>query len=172
MPKKVKVVNVNDNSTYADITEAVVEQETVENEIVEPEPTQPLEVSEPQPKAKARAKRVSKPKAVERTETVIEPEIELETIPEIIQTKPKPKRAAKVKTVETIPVVEQPVEKPKVVRKPRVKKEEPQTVVSAFPAFPARLSRTEKREALYHSLASGGLLQSFYLLDIKIKHPH
>ena len=58
MPKQVKVVNVNDDSTYADITEAVVEQETVENEIVEPEPTQPLEVSEPQPKAKARAKRV------------------------------------------------------------------------------------------------------------------
>ena len=33
MAKKAKVISVSDDSTYADITEAVVENETVENEI-------------------------------------------------------------------------------------------------------------------------------------------
>jgi hypothetical protein len=35
MPQKVKLVNVNDDSTYADITEAVVENEKAESEPVE-----------------------------------------------------------------------------------------------------------------------------------------
>ena len=157
MPKKVKFVNVNDDSTYADITEAVVENEKAENEPVEE--NKPAEVSEPEPppKPKAKAKRVSKPKALEKTDTVVDVDtaIELETAtPEIVETKPKPKRAAKVKIIEQPLVVEQLPEKLKVVRKPRAKKEELQIVV---PAFPARLSRTEKREALYHSLASGAL---------------
>ena len=32
MPRKVKVVNIHDDSTYGDITEAVVENEKAENE--------------------------------------------------------------------------------------------------------------------------------------------
>ena len=55
-------------------------------------------------------------------------------------------------------MVEEPVERPKAVRKPKVKKEEPtQELTIVVPGFPPRLSRTAAREALYHSLASGGL---------------
>ncbi len=81
MPRQIKVVNVNDDTTYADIFEAVVENENNENEPVAEVKTE--EVSEPLPKPKARAKRVSKPKALERTDTVVEvdTEIEPETIP-------------------------------------------------------------------------------------------
>ena len=32
MPKKIKIVNVNDDATYTDITDAVVENEKEENE--------------------------------------------------------------------------------------------------------------------------------------------
>ena len=35
MPKKVKVVNANDDTTYADINEAVVEHKNIENEPIE-----------------------------------------------------------------------------------------------------------------------------------------
>ena len=114
MPRKVKVVNTHDDSTYGDITEAVVENEKAENETNEDHNTE--EVGEPEPpKPKARAKRVSKPKAV---------------------------------------------------RKPRLKKEEPkQELKIVVPAFPPRLARTAAREALYHSLASGGL--SYNALKIK-----
>ena len=62
---------------------------------------------------------------------------------------------AKVKVVEPPPVVEQLPEKPKAVRKPRVKKEEPVVVVQ--PTMPVRMSRAAKREELYHSLASHAL---------------
>jgi hypothetical protein len=60
-----------------------------------------LEVSEPQPqtKPKARATRVSKPKAIERADAVVDvdPAIELETAtPDIEETKTQPKRVAKV----------------------------------------------------------------------------
>ena len=57
MPRKVKVVNIHDDSTYGDITEAVVENEKAENETNEENKTE--EVGEPEPpKPKARAKRV------------------------------------------------------------------------------------------------------------------
>ena len=95
-----------------------------------------------------------KPKAVV-DDTLIEPE----PTPEQVEPKPKAKRAPKVKVVELPPVVEEPVEKPKAVRKPRVIKEQlhVQKPNNQVPAFPLRLSRTAAREALYHSLASGGL---------------
>ena len=155
MPKQIKIVNVNDDSTYTDITDAVVENEKEENE---PEETPQIEevveeVVEPeQPKPKARAKRVAKPKVVAETE------IEPETPPETVAPKPRAKRVAKVKILEQPMVIEPPIEKPKAVRKPRVKKEEtqqgPKIVV---PGFPPRLSRTAAREALYHSLAASAL---------------
>lgn len=147
MPKKVKVVNVNDDTTYADIAEAVVENESDENENIEEVNT--VEVNEPEPpKPKARAKRVSKPKALARTETVLDADTEIEPETEFVEIKPKPKRVAKVKVVESIPVVEQPIEKP------RVKKDEPLYVA---PTMPVRMSRAAKREELYHSLASNAL---------------
>ena len=152
MPRKVKVVNINDDSTYGDVAEAIVENEKAENEA--PEETETQEAEPEPPKPKARAKRVPKPKAVV-DDTAIEPE----PAPEQVVPKPRAKRAPKAKVVELEPVVEEPVVKPKAVRKPRVVKEElhVQKPVNQVPAFPPRLSRTAAREALYHSLASGGL---------------
>lgn len=151
MPRKVKVVNVNEDTTYADITDAVVENEKAENETDASKPVE--EVVEPEvPRPKARAKRVPKPKVVP------DPVVEQQPPPEVVEVKPKAKRAPKVKVVELPPVVEEPVEKPKAVRKPRVKKEEPvEKPNNQVPPFPPRLARTAAREALYHALASGGL---------------
>ena len=106
------------------------------------------------PKPKAPKKRVPKPKAV-ADDTAIEPE----PVPEPVVSKPRAKRAPKAKVADLPPVVEEPVVKPKAERKPRVVKEElhVQKPVNQVPAFPPRLSRTAAREALYHSLASGGL---------------
>jgi len=147
MPKKVKVVSVNDDSTYADITDAVIENEEAETtpteEAVEPEPPAP----------KVRAKRVPKPKVV--ADSTSEPE----TPPEVVETKPKAKRVAKVKVVEP-PLVVEPMlnDKPKAVRKPRVKKEMSTSGPSiVVPGFPPRLTRTAAREALYQSPASNAL---------------
>ena len=154
MPRKVKVVNINDDSTYGDVAEAIVENEKAENEeCEEPEP----QTVEP-PKPKARAKRVPKPKAV-ADDTAIEPEPVSEPVVEPVVPKPRAKRAPKAKIVELPPVVEEPVVKPKAVRKPRAPKQEMhvQQPNNQVPAFPPRLSRTAAREALYHSLASGGL---------------
>jgi hypothetical protein len=150
MPRKVKVVNINDDSTYGDVAEAIVENEKTENET--PEETE-APVVEP-PKPKARAKRVPKPKT-DAGDTAIEPE----PVPEPVVPKPRAKRAAKAKVVELEPVVEEPVVKPKAVRKPRAPKQEMhvQQPNNQVPPFPPRLSRTAAREALYHSLASGGL---------------
>ena len=150
MPRKVKVVPINDDSTYGDVAEAIVENELAENET--PEETEPQTVEPPKPKA--RAKRVPKPKAV-ADDTAIEPE----PVPEPVVSKPRAKRAPKAKVIELPPVVDEPVVKPKAVRKPRVVKEElhVQKPNNQVPAFPPRLSRTAAREALYHSLASGGL---------------
>ena len=150
MPRKVKVVNINDDSTYGDVAEAIVENEKAENEA--PEETEPQTVEPPKPKA--RAKRVPKPKAVVDY-VVIEPE----PAPEQVAPKPRAKRAPKAKVAELPPVVEEPIEKPKAVRKPRVIKEElhVQKPNNQVPPFPPRLSRTAAREALYHSRASGGL---------------
>ena len=150
MPRKVKVLNINDDSTYGDVAEAIVENELAENEASEETEAQTVEP----PKPKARAKRVPKPKAV-ADDTAIEPE----PVPEPVVSKPRAKRAPKAKVVELEPVVEEPVVKPKAVRKPRVVKEElhVQKPNNQVPAFPPRLSRTAAREALYHSLASGGL---------------
>jgi hypothetical protein len=150
MPRKVKVVNINDDSTYGDVAEAIVENEKAENEA--PEETEPQEVEPPKPKA--RAKRVPKPKAVV-DDTAVEPE----PAPEQVAPKPRAKRAPKVKVAELPPVVEEPIEKPKAVRKPRAPKQEMhvQQPNNQVPPFPPRLSRTAAREALYHSLASGGL---------------
>ena len=150
MPRKVKVVNINDDSTYGDVAEAIVENELAENEA--PEETE-APVVEP-PKPKARAKRVPKPKAV-ADDTAIEPE----PVPEPVVPKPRAKRAPKAKIVELEPVVEEQVVKPKAVRKPRAPKQEMhvQQPNNQVPPFPPRLSRTAAREALYHSLASGGL---------------
>ena len=109
------------------------------------------------PKPKARAKIVSKPEALERTDTIVDVDtaIDPETAtPEIVETKPKPKRAATVQIIEQPLVVEPPPEKPKAVRKPRVKKEKP---FIAEPSKPVRMSRVDKREQLYHSLASSAL---------------
>ena len=120
MTKKVKVVSVNDDTTYADIAEAVIETESVENEPVEEVKTEEVREPEP-PKPKARAKRVSKPKVLEQAETVVDVDTTIEpetSTPEIVQIKPKPKRATKVKVAEPTLVVEQPIEKPKAVRKP------------------------------------------------------
>ncbi len=150
MPRKVKVVNINDDSTYGEVAEAIVENEKAENEV--PEETETQEVEPPKPKA--RAKRVSKLKAV-----VADVEIEPEPATEQVVPKPRAKRAPKAKVNELPPVVEEPVVKPKAVRKPRAVKEElhVQKPNNQVPAFPPRLSRTAAREALYHSLASGGL---------------
>ena len=86
--------------------------------------------------------------------------IEPEPAPEQVAPKPRAKRAPKVKVVELPPVVEEPVEKPtRRITKPRASKQEMhvQQPNNQVPAFPPRLSRTAAREALYHSLASGGL---------------
>ena len=151
MPRKVKVVNINEDSTYCDVAEAIVENEVAENEA--PEETETPEVQPTKPKA--RAKRTPKPKAVV-DDTAIEPEpaTEEETVP-----KPRAKRTPKAKVIELPPAVEEPVVKPKAVRKPRAVKEEMrvQQPSNQVPPFPPRLSRTAAREALYHSLASGGL---------------
>ena len=150
MPRKVKVVNINDDSTYGDVAEAIVENEKAESQ--ESEQTEAQTVEPPKPKA--RAKRVAKPKAV-TDDTAIEPE----PVPEPVVPKPRAKRASKAKVIELPTVVEESVVKPKAVRKPRVVKEElrAQTPNNQVPPFPPRLSRTSAREALYHSLASGGL---------------
>ena len=158
MPRKVKVVDITDSTTYGDITEAVLDTEEAAKEEIDEVKTEEASVPEP-PKPKVRAKRVSKPKpVVEQTETVVEEAV----APETVEPKPKPKRAARVKVIDVPPVVEQSGEKPKAVRKPRVKKEPPpeqptQGLQCVVPPFPPRLSRTSAREALYHSLASSGL---------------
>ena len=153
MPRKARVVNINEDSTYGDVAEAIVENEVAENQET-PEETETQVVEPEPPKPKARAKRVPKPKAVV-DDTAIEPE----PAPEQVAPKPRAKRAPKAKVAELPPVVEEPVEKPKAVRKPRVVKEElhVQKPNNQVPPFPPRLSRTAAREALYHSLASGGL---------------
>ena len=153
MPKKVKVVNVNDETTYADIAENVLETEQIENEPVEEPKTE--EVGEPEPpKPKARAKRTPKPKILERTDTAVDTEVEPEVPPEIVEVKPKATRAAKVNMVDPPVVVEPPPEKPKAVRKSGVKKEDQSNVQ---PTMPVRMSRAAKREELYHSLAPNAL---------------
>ena len=157
MPKQVKVVNVNDETTYADIAETIHETEQIEVEPVEEPKTEELGEPEP-PKPKARAKRTPKPKALARTDTAVD--VEVEVPPEIVEVKPKAKRVAKVKqveppvVVEPPDVVEPPPEKSKAIRKPRVKKEESPNVQ---PTMPVRMSRAAKREELYHSLASNAL---------------
>ena len=158
--KKIKIVNVDENTTYTDITDGIVADESPETEPVENLKAE--EVGEPEPKPKARAKRVSKPKAVESVEIV--PPVEAEPEGEFQVVKPKPNRAAKTKVVEPVPVEETPPvvppppekapEKPKLTCKPRVMKEE-QPV--ALPAMPVRMSRAAEREELYHSLASSAL---------------
>jgi hypothetical protein len=153
MPRKVKVVNINDDSTYGDVAEAIVENELAENEASEETETQVVEPEPPKPKA--RAKRVPKPKAaVDKIANDPEP-----TPEEVAPPKPRAKRTPKAKVIELPPVVEEPVVKPKAVRKPRAPKQEMhvQQPNSQVPPFPPRLSRTAAREALYHSLASGGL---------------
>jgi hypothetical protein len=161
MPRKVKAVDITDSTTYGDITEAVLDTEEAAKEEIDEVKLEEASVPEP-PKPKARAKRVAKPKPVlEKTETVVEGD-EVAEAPETVEPKPKPKRAANVKVIDVPPVVEQAVEKPKAVRKPRVKKEPPteqptQGLQCVVPPFPPRLSRTSAREALYHSLASSGL---------------
>ncbi len=149
MPRKTRLTNINDDSTYGEVAEAMLENELAENE--ETEQTETPEVEPPKPKA--RAKRV--PKAVV-DDTAIEPEPTPE--PEV-SPKPRAKRTPKAKVFELPPVVEEPVVKPKAVRKPRVVKEElhVQKPNNQVPAFPPRLSRTAAREVLYHALASGGL---------------
>ena len=150
MPRKTKVVNINDDSTYGEVAEAMLENELAETQ--EGEQTETPEVEPPKPKA--RAKRVPKPKAVV-DDTAIEPE----SAPEPVVPKPRAKRAPKAKAVELEPVVEEPDVKPKAARKPRAPKQEMhvQQPNNQVPPFPPRLSRTAAREALYHSLASGGL---------------
>ena len=63
MPRKVKVVNINDDSTYGDVAEAIVENGKAENEPSEETETEELGEPDP-PKPKARAKRVPKSTAV------------------------------------------------------------------------------------------------------------
>ncbi len=76
MPRKIKVVNIHDDSTYGDISNAVVENEKAEDEPIEEH--KPEEVGEPEPpKPKARAKR-AKPKALERTDTVVDVDTAIE----------------------------------------------------------------------------------------------
>ena len=58
MPRKTKVVNINDDSTYGEVAEATVENELAENEAPEETETQAVEPEPPKPKA--RAKRVPK----------------------------------------------------------------------------------------------------------------
>ena len=92
------------------------------------------------------------------------PPIEIEPEGEFQVVKPKPKRVAKTKVVEPVPVEETPPvvppppekapEKAKLTRKPRARTEE-QSV--APPTMPVRMSRAAKREELYHSLASSAL---------------
>ncbi len=62
MPRKAKVVNMIDDSTYGEVAEAIVENEKAEIEPSAESKTE--EVVEPeQPKPKARAKRIPKPKS-------------------------------------------------------------------------------------------------------------
>ena len=104
---------------------------------------------------------MSKPKAVVGDTAVdVDMPVEVETSTPVLEPKPNAKRAPKVKVVDLPPVVEEPPpEKLKAVRKPRVKKENllVEKPNNQVPPFPPRLSRTAAREALYHSLASGGL---------------
>ena len=71
MPRKAKIVNINDDSTYGEVAEAITENELAENETPEETETQTVEPEPPKPKARAKA--VRKPKAVV-DDTAIEPE--------------------------------------------------------------------------------------------------
>ena len=73
-------MNVDENTTYTDITDGLVADESPETEPVENPLTEnePEPEPEPKPKPKARAKRVSKPKAVESFEIVPSGEAEPE----------------------------------------------------------------------------------------------
>ena len=139
MPRKVKVVNINDDSTYGDVAEAIVENELAENEASEETETQVVEPEPPEPpKPKARAKRVPKPKAaVDKISNDPEP-----TPEEVAPPKPRAKRTPKAKVIELVPVAEEPVAKPKAVRKPRAPKQEMhvQQPNSQVPPFPLALA--------------------------------
>ena len=52
MSRKVKIVNINEDSTYCDVAEAIVENEVAENEA--PEETNTPEVQPTKPKARAK----------------------------------------------------------------------------------------------------------------------
>ena len=54
MPRQVKVVNINDGSTYGDVAEAIFENEKAENEAPEETETQEVEPEPPKPKARAK----------------------------------------------------------------------------------------------------------------------
>ncbi len=104
MPRKVKVVNINDDSTYGDVAEGIVANEKAENE--PDEETKTEEVVEPEPtKRKARAKRVPKPKVVV-TDGAIAPQPATEQVAPT----PRAKRAPEARVAELPPVVEEPVE--------------------------------------------------------------
>ena len=102
MPRvKVRVVNINDDSTYGDVAEAIVENEKVENET--PEETEAPAVEPPKPKA--RAKRVPKPKAVVADVAIdVDTPVEVETPTPVLEPKPRAKRTAKTKVIELPPV--------------------------------------------------------------------
>ena len=79
MPRQVNIVNIHDDSTYGDITDAVVEHEKAENETNEEDKTEGLGEPDPPPEPKARAKRVPKPKAIVWADAVVGVDTEIET---------------------------------------------------------------------------------------------
>ena len=50
MPRKVKVVNINEDSSYGDVAEAITENELAENETPEETETQTVEPEPPNPR--------------------------------------------------------------------------------------------------------------------------
>ena len=168
MPRKAKLVNVSDEATtYQEVVETILEEETAEADNVEPPPLpitetvadivkpkrtrnkiqkeepakEELEEVEPKPKAKARVKAKAKPEPEPK-------EIRDEPAP-----KPKPRGKAKAKP-EPEEIREEPAPKPKAKREPKPKAP---IVKEVVPLSKVRLSRAAARVELYERLASSAL---------------
>jgi ribonuclease E len=179
MPKKISVVEINENTSYDDVVNHVVEEEKVEETQGEPAEQKEAPVSELTVKPKAKRAPRKKAEAVEEITPPTEPVRMKRTVSHVIEeepveepvaepaVKPKAKRAPrkKVEVVEEVvaePVVEEPVAKPKAKRAPRKKAEvvsetAEETRPVEVPAVAPRKSRAAVKLELYEKLALNAL---------------
>ena len=150
MTKKITVVEINENTTYDDVLNRVVEEEKVEETQAEPaEEEAPLE-----PPAKPKAKRAPRKKieAVRNSETISKNEVVEEITP---PTGPVRMKRTVSQVVES---VEEPVEKAKAKRAPRKKAEVvEETKPATLPVVAPRKSRAAAKLGLYEKLALNAL---------------